>query len=149
LELKVPRHVLVINTDQSVLLVVNDLLEDAGYFVSLLSYYDHDLDEIKRLAPDLIILDYRWSADDHGWSLLHLLRLDPETDSIPIVLCTAAAREVDDLQNHLDSLGVKAVLKPFLAATLLTAIADASTSSDGRGAPPAGQRDREGRRPGR
>src|SRR5215208_4441725 len=33
------RHVLVINTDPSVLLVVHDLLQDAGYSVSLLSYH--------------------------------------------------------------------------------------------------------------
>src|SRR5690349_2289613 len=73
------RHVLVINTDPSVLLAVHDLVAEAGYRVSLLSYYNHDLGDIKRLAPDLIVLDYKWSSDDNGWSLLQLMRLDPET----------------------------------------------------------------------
>jgi CheY-like chemotaxis protein len=130
LDSKAPRHVLLINTDQSVLLVAHDLLQDAGYSVSLLSYHDHDLDEIKRLAPDVIVLDYRWAGDDNGWSLLHLLRLEPATVSIPIVLCTGAAREIDALRDHLATLGVTGVLKPFRAETLLAAIADASTWSD-------------------
>jgi CheY-like chemotaxis protein len=124
-----PRHVLAINTDQLALLVVNDILEEAGYFVSLLSYRDHDLDEIKRLAPNIIVLDYQWSGDDNGWSLLNLLRLDPGTASIPIVLCTGAASEADDLRDHLGTVGVKVVLKPYLAESLLAAIADMSNAA--------------------
>src|SRR5262249_45938165 len=116
----------VINTDPSVLLAVHDLVKEAGYVVSLQSYHNHDLDEIKRLSPDLIVLDYKWSGDDNGWSLLQLLRLDPETVSIPIVLCTGAAREVDGLRDHLSALGIQAVLRPFPAPTLLTAIANAT-----------------------
>lgn len=123
-----PRHVLVINTDQSVLLVVHDVLQEEGYVVSLHAYHDHDLDEIKRLAPDIVVLDYKWSGDDNGWSLLQLLRLDPETVSIPVVLCTGAAREVDAMRNHLAGLRVTSVVKPFLAKTLLTAIANASAN---------------------
>ena len=119
-----PRHVLVISTDQSLLLEVNDILEAAGYVVSLLPYYNHDREEIKRLAPNLIVLDYKWSGDDNGWSLLQLLRLDPKTVATSIVLCTGAAREADALQHHLGTLGVRVVLKPYLAATLLSAIAD-------------------------
>jgi CheY-like chemotaxis protein len=119
-------HILIINTDPSVLLVVHDLVKEAGYAVSLLSYHNHDLDEIKRLSPDLIVLDYKWSGDDNGWSLLQLLRLDPETVSIPIVLCTGAAREVDALHDHLAAIGVRGVVKPFLAETLLTAITGAT-----------------------
>jgi CheY-like chemotaxis protein len=120
--------VLAINTDQFALFVVNDILEEAGYFVSLLSYHDHDLDEIKRLAPNVIVLDYQWSGDDNGWSLLQLLRLDPRTASIPIVLCTGAAREADALRDHLGTVGIQVVLKPYLAETLLSAIADMSNA---------------------
>jgi CheY-like chemotaxis protein len=123
-----PRHVLAINTDQLALLVVNDILEEAGYFVSLLSYRDHDLDEIKRLAPDVIVLDYQWPGDDNGWSLLQLLRLDPRTATIPILLCTGAAREAGSLREHLGRVGIQVVLKPYLAETLLSAIADISNA---------------------
>jgi CheY-like chemotaxis protein len=115
-------HVLAIHPDQLILFVVNDILEEAGYRVSLLSHYDHHLDEIKSLAPDIIILDYQWSGDDNKWSLLQLLRLDPLTASIPIVLCTGAIREADGLRDHFDTIRVKVVPKPYLAASLLSAI---------------------------
>jgi len=52
------------------------------------------------------------------------LRLDPKTVATSIVLCTGAAREADALQHHLSTLDVRVVLKPYLAATLLSAIAD-------------------------
>ncbi len=116
-------HVLIINTDPAVLLPVHDLVEAAGYSVSLLSFLNHDLAEIKRVSPDLIVLDYRWTTDDSGWSLLQLLRLDPETAPIPIVLCTGAARELEALSDHLATVKVTGIIKPFLAESLLAAIA--------------------------
>jgi CheY-like chemotaxis protein len=119
------RHVLVIDTDPAVLLAVHDVLEWAGYRVSLLSHFNHDLIEVKRVSPDLIVLDYRWGSDDNGWSLLQLLRLDPETVDIPIVLCTGAVRELDALSDHLSTVKVTGVIKPFVASSLLAAIAEA------------------------
>jgi CheY-like chemotaxis protein len=119
---RMPRpRVLIINTDPA----VHDVVEAAGYQVSLLSHFNHDLLEIKRVSPDLIVLDYRWSGDDNGWSLLHLLLLAPGTVAIPLVLCTAAARELEDLNGHLTTVRVIGVVKPFAAGTLLAAIADA------------------------
>jgi len=131
-----PSHVLAIHPDQLILFVMNDILEEAGYRVSLLSHYDHDLDDIKSLAPDIIILDYQWSVDDNKWSLLQLLRLDPQTASIPIVLCTGAVREVAGLREHFDSIRVRVVPKPYLAASLLSAVSGisaggATVKSDG------------------
>jgi CheY-like chemotaxis protein len=119
------RHVLVIDTDPAVLLAVHDVLEWAGYRVSLLSHFNHDLIEVKRVSPDLIVLDYRWGSDDNGWSLLQLLRLDPETVDIPIVLCTGAVRELEALNDHLSTVKVTGVIKPFVARSLLAAIAEA------------------------
>jgi len=78
-----------------------------------------------------------------------LLRLDPESVSIPILLCTGAAREVDALRDHLATLGVTGVLKPFRAEKLLAAIADASTWSDADSAPTGGPCDRGGHWSGR
>ena len=63
-----------------------------------------------------------WSSDDAGWSLLQMLRMDPRTANIPIVLCTGAVREVEALKARLDEMHVRVVLKPFnideLAATI-------------------------------
>lgn len=121
-------HVLAINDDASVLALFRDLLDDEGYRVSTQTYLDKDLAGVVALAPDLIIMDYMWSSDDKGWSYLQMLRMDPETTRIPIVLCTGAVREVEAMDAHLAEMAVRVVLKPFnidhLVDTVRAALAD-------------------------
>jgi CheY-like chemotaxis protein len=118
------KHILVINNDATVLEVVRELLEDEGYQVSLRAYANKDLAEIVAIEPDLIVLDYMWASDDGGWSLLQVLRVDPRTSTIPIVLCTGAAVEVEALSARLTEMGVRVVLKPFDIDQLTNAIAE-------------------------
>jgi CheY-like chemotaxis protein len=112
-----------INNDVDVLRAFRDLLEDEGYRVTTQIYADRNLGAIVQLAPDLIILDYMWSSDDGGWSLLQMLRMDPRTAPIPIVLCTGAVREVEALKGRLDEMRVRVVLKPFNIDELTATIA--------------------------
>src|SRR5215213_4292449 len=88
------QHILAINNDPAILALFRDLLEEAGYQVSLQNYSDRELAKIRALKPDLIVLDYMWATEDDSWSLLQMLRMDPATAAIPIVLCTGAVREV-------------------------------------------------------
>jgi CheY-like chemotaxis protein len=120
-------HILAINNDPAVLSLFRDLLQEAGYQVSTQTYIDRDLDQIKALKPDLIILDYMWATEDASWSLLQLLRMDPGTVDIPIVLCTGAVHEVKALKEHLVSMGVTVVLKPFNIDQLVDAIRERLT----------------------
>lgn len=126
------QHILAINNDQAVLGLFRDLLEEEGFRVSLQAYADKALTEIESLAPDLVILDYMWADDDGGWSLLQMLRMNPKTGAIPIILCTGAVHEVEALSAHLLEMGVRVVLKPFSIYRLLEVIAEALeiTSSD-------------------
>jgi CheY-like chemotaxis protein len=117
-------HILAINNDPAVLALFRDLLEEAGYQVSLQTYIDRDLAQIKVLKPDLIVLDYMWATEDASWSLLQMLRMDPATQAIPIVLCTGAVREVEALQSHLLDMGITVILKPFNIDQLVDAIRD-------------------------
>ena len=118
-------HVLAINNDQAVLALYRDLLEDEGYRVSTQTYFDKDLAAITEMRPDLIVLDYMWANEDASWTLLQMLRMDPGTAGIPIVLCTGAAREVEALQAHLADMGVQVVLKPFNIDKLVAVVAEA------------------------
>src|SRR4051812_32296992 len=108
-----PRSILAINNDPAVLGLFRDLLEQVGFRVSTQNYVDRDLEQIKRQAPDLIVLDYMWANEDASWSLLQMLRMDPATTAIPIILCTGAAREVEALAEHLLAMDVSVILKPF------------------------------------
>ena len=117
-------HILAINNDPAVLALFRDLLEEAGYQVSTQTYVDRDLAQIKVLKPDLIVLDYMWANEDASWSLLQMLRMDPATVDIPIVLCTGAVHEVKALEEHLVTMGVTVVLKPFNIDQLVDAIGE-------------------------
>ena len=103
------QHILAINNDPAILALFRDLLEEAGYQVSLQNCSDRDLAKIRALKPDLIVLDYMWATEDDSWSLLQMLRMDPATAAIPIVLCTGAVREVAALQPHLMDMGISVV----------------------------------------
>jgi CheY-like chemotaxis protein len=120
-------HILAINNDPAVLSLFRDLLQEAGYQVSTQNYIDRELDQIKALKPDLIVLDYMWATEDASWSLLQMLRMDPSTVAIPIVLCTGAVHEVKALEEHLVSMGVTVVLKPFNIDQLVDAIRERLT----------------------
>lgn len=117
------RHILVVNDTQEILDLFREILEDEGYRVSLYSYAVEDLDEIQRINPDLILLDLIIGGESAGWELLQKLRMNRETMSIPIIVCTAALDVVRDLQGHLREKGVGVILKPFDIDDLLRAVA--------------------------
>ena len=107
------RHVLVVNDTPEILDLFRENLEDEGYRVSLSSYAFRDLDDVKRDRPDLIVLDFIIGDENHGWQLLQKLKMDRETASIPIIVCTAAINLVRELEGHLREKGLGVVLKPF------------------------------------
>ena len=75
---------------------VNGLLEtvlDAGqYDVVFVESTEHAYTHIKRQNPNLIIVCL--DIDDvDGFQVLSMLKLDPETKSIPIVTCTVTGED--------------------------------------------------------
>src|SRR5215207_1949433 len=89
-------HVLIINDTQEILSLMAELLEDEAYrvttWLALL-----DMDKVKALAPDVVVQDLLFEGmQETGWKFLQLMRLDPQVAHIPLVLCTAAVRTVND-----------------------------------------------------
>ena len=123
-------HILLIDDTQEILDLMRDLLEEEGYQVTTAQAY-LDLAKIKTLAPDLIVQDLLFEGmQETGWKFLTLVRLDPELARIPLILCTAAVRTVNEpaMAEQLDRLGVRVVLKPFLIDDLLTALSETRTA---------------------
>ena len=110
---KPSRHVMVVNDTQEILDLFREILEDEGYRVSLYSYAFRDLDEIKQDLPDLLLLDFIIGGEAQGWQLLQKLKLDRQTQNIPVIVCTAAVSLVRELEGHLKEKGVGVILKPF------------------------------------
>lgn len=106
-------HILVANHAPEILELVRELLEAEGFRVTTQPREGQHIDRIAELAPDLIIIDYMWPQSDNEWTLLNLLTIDRRTHHIPVVLCTGAVTEARDMEEHLLSIGVRVVLKPF------------------------------------
>lgn len=115
-------HILCVNHTPEILDLLRTLLESEGYRVSTHTIAERDLDNIVALAPDLITIDYMWAESDSEWTYLTMLRMDPRTRDIPIILCTGAISHAVEMESHLAALGVRVVFKPFDIDVLLDAV---------------------------
>ena len=115
-------RIMVVDDTQEILALFRAILEDEGYQVHLHAYAIQDLAEIERVAPDLLILDFVMTEEKSGWQLLQQLKMRPSTADLPVVICTGALQQVEELEGHLKALGVEVVLKPFHIEGLLGAV---------------------------
>lgn len=117
-----PRHIVVINDELAMLSLYRDLLEEEGYRVSTLTYPVAELNDLRILVPDLIVLDMMFGGEDRGWEFLQRLRLNRETAVMPVIVCTAAVRLVRDVQEYLTEMGIGVIRKPFDLDPFLTEV---------------------------
>ena len=118
-------HVHVINDTPEILDVFRLVLEDEGYRVTTDRFTTElapRVAHVRELTPDLLVLDLIVNGEAAGWQLLQLLKMDRATRKIPIIVCTAAVRTVDELHSHLDAMGIKVILKPFDVDHLITVV---------------------------
>lgn len=115
-------RVLVVNDTQEILDLFREILAEDGYEVVLYSYAIEDMAEIERIAPDLIILDYIFGYEKSGWQMLQKLKMTRATETIPVIVCTAATREVRDIQGYLQAHGIRLLPKPFGIDELSSAV---------------------------
>jgi DNA-binding response OmpR family regulator len=144
-----PKHVFVINDTPAILDLFRDLLEEAGYRVTLDTFslrLEEEVAQIKAATPDVVVLDFVVGGERTGWQLLQLLKMDRETRDIPVLICTAAVRQVEELQPHLDEMGVAVVLKPFDIDQVLAEIERAWRRRETRAPEPPPEADETGRR---
>ncbi len=115
-------RIMVINDTQEILDLFDDLLSDEGYEVVLYSQAIQDMSEIERIKPDLIIIDYIFGGEKTGWQIVQKLRMRRSTAKIPLIICTAAIREVREIEGFLRMKGISLVPKPFDIEDLLEAV---------------------------
>ncbi len=111
------RKILVVDDEESVRHVVTFTLERAGYEVDAAVNGDDCLDKVYSFHPDLVLLDLMMPMVD-GWEVLQLLRSNPETENIPVVLLTAKG-EIHDIMFALQQGAADYITKPFGKEELL------------------------------
>ena len=65
-------------------------LEDSGFVVISASTGSDAVTRARDLGPDVIVLDVRL-PDMTGWDVCRVLKADPRTEHIPVIVLTAAA----------------------------------------------------------
>lgn len=116
-------RIMVVNDTPEILDLFLDLLHnEAGYEVVLYSYAVMDMRQVEGVAPDLIILDYIFGRENLGWQMLQKLKMDRKTAAIPVIICTAATKEVQEIEGYLQSQGIRVVPKPFDIDALLETV---------------------------
>jgi len=116
-------RIAVINDDTAFLDLMRELLaREEGYEVIICKEWNNAYQFVKDERPDLLILDIRVGGEEHGWTILNLLTLDPETRPVPVIVCSASIQSLHEHQPWLDKLGVCALPKPFDIEMLLEAV---------------------------
>ena len=116
------QHIVVANDDVLMLDLMQELLTDEGYRVTLIRESRKAYQLVKELAPNLVILDIRMGNELTGFELIALLTLDPTTRRIPLIVASADSHA---LQEHADQLAhhnIPIVAKPFDLEDLLKVI---------------------------
>ena len=95
---------------------------EAAYEVKVCKEWEGAYQFVKSERPDLIIQDIRIGGEEHGWTILNLLTLDPQTRDIPMIVCSAAITSLHEHQEMLTQFSIRALPKPFDLDTLLNTI---------------------------
>jgi CheY-like chemotaxis protein len=114
------KRILVINDTQEILELFSAILhEEMGFEVILDSYKPHMLDVIKGIEPDLIISDHVFGEEKIAWQLLQRLKMDRDTAHIPVIICSAAIKDLKEIEGHLTARDVGVLYKPFEVEELI------------------------------
>lgn len=131
---------MVINNSDNILAMFRKILEaeDCEVFTQL--FLNSDLRDVRRIQPDLIVLDYYVGREGVGWEFLQLLKMEDATATVPVLVCTTAVRLVQEIASYLATKRVSVLRKPFESRDLVDAVQDAmrandnfTFSSDGKG----------------
>lgn len=115
-------RIAIVNDDVDFIDAMKMLLREFGdYEVFVIHEGEKAYQRLKKESPDLIILDVRMDSPQRGWSILDLLRLDPQTKDIPVVVCTASTLGEDKI-NWLKKHNVHSLNKPFEINDLVSII---------------------------
>lgn len=115
-------RIIVVNNDTDFLTLMKEVLESRGWEAVVCREGTGAYPLIKAQPPDLVVLDIRMETPESGWNVLELLKLDPVTKNIPVVVCSAAALDLKSKEQWLYDRGIDVLLKPFELDDLYNAI---------------------------
>jgi DNA-binding response OmpR family regulator len=112
----------IIEDDEDVQAMLHAVLTMEGYRTLRWSQGKDAHLRIREAQPDLVILDLWMENKEAGSTVLDLMRHDPRTQQIPVIICSAQFLELRRLFRRGALKGCVVVEKPFNIEELLTKI---------------------------
>lgn len=119
----------VVNNDTAFLNMMDELLSLEGYRTMIWTEGDTAFEAIRQRMPNLVVLDIRMEHPETGWQVLELLRLDPETVGIPVIVTSADTRTLREKEANLRAHNCQVLEKPFDLDELLLMVRNALAGS--------------------
>jgi two-component system, OmpR family, phosphate regulon response regulator PhoB len=113
-------QVLVVEDESAIAELMSLHLRHAGYEVVVAATADDALQQVDRVLPDLVVLDWMLPGQS-GLSLAKRWRSQPRTRDLPIIMLTARADESDKISG-LDAGADDYLTKPFSTHELMARI---------------------------
>ncbi|MBW8074411.1 MULTISPECIES: response regulator [Metallibacterium] len=87
-------HILIIDDSPTDVRVFTTLLERAGHRVSSAGSAEQGIEMVRRLRPDLVIMDVIMPGMN-GFQATRALTRDPATQDVPVLIITTKSMETD------------------------------------------------------
>ncbi|MGI8553065.1 MAG: response regulator [Dehalococcoidia bacterium] len=116
------KHVLVVDDSIEYLRFMEMLLCGEGFSVATLTSFDALAGSLTLQRPDLVITDVRMPGLV-PFAVLEALRIDQQTATIPVLVCTGAVNELREHAEQCNGNGIDVLLKPFEVNDLLAKMA--------------------------
>ena len=114
------RRVLLIEDEPNIIEAIRFILSRDGWRVDTHSDGETALDAIRKRTPDLVILDVML-PNRSGYDILHDLRSDAATRTLPVLMLTARGQRKDrDLAEKLGA--SRFMTKPFSNGEILSTV---------------------------
>jgi two-component system phosphate regulon response regulator PhoB len=114
------QHILVVEDDEDISQLISFHLQREGFLVKNAASGEKALDSIYQNPPEIVLLDLMLPALG-GLQLCKILKNNPKTENIPIVMVTAKGEE-DDVVKGLELGADDYMVKPFRPRELVARI---------------------------
>ena len=115
-------RIAVVDNDAGTRQLLDDLLTDERYAVTLWPGVDDPVAFVQAATPDLVLLDLHLGGDFQAWDVIDALCGDGSVVAVPVIICSADGitlkRDAPAFRDH----GCVIVDKPFDLDDLLSAI---------------------------
>jgi phosphate regulon transcriptional regulator PhoB len=115
-----PRHILVVEDEADLVELISYNLKKEGFNVNSAMDGETALSKIKKGRYDLVVLDLMLPGIQ-GMELCRILRSDPKTETLPIIMLTAKGEEVDKILG-LEMGADDYITKPFSPRELVARV---------------------------